>query len=705
MNGGRGGGCGGWRGAAACIVAALVAASAARAALHGVREGGVVCIRIPDGDAGGTRLTVAYAPVRGWESCGDGVTIQTPDGAVLTRLEIPAGDGTGERTVALDRGAGDYRVAFAGRTFRAFTVSTAPARPIAIETAPVYPAFSTDLTGQYRFRVPPGAARFTFCVKNHTPEPLRFRLTPPTEGAAAIEGDVTPMPRDILSREARRPSWKGIRFWEHDRRVIEAPPSGIWTVSLVPPVKVGLWLEGIPSVFAETSDDLFEPRLAEGRAVVEADAGRVTGPVGRLGASFPGPDLTPLALERIRAMGLRSLCRYVHQDAREPRNDNADPHRANSDGFDWRADDARSDALVRAGLESLVIVEPAAWLGGRQLPERGAEAFAEYAEFVLALLERCNVARATPIAALSLLDEPNHRYSADALLPLLRTVAARLREHPDARVRATRLVAPQSSGFLEHPAGRDRAGVALAARLREAMGAELGGLAWNQWDYQSLLDTWRYGDAIRHAVALGTVDGPDGDRAGGVFIFQTNVHGGGAVSLHDTDTFRGALWWTAVVAQAMKTGRIAYLNWFPTFDDPHHRKGLCQALERGGALKPAAHAMRLLTSTLLTSAVASSGSHPEVDELVTVAADGRHINLLTVNKCRRRTTLHATIALPPSAGAACANIRFAVMRDGDTAPQPVAAWRTNVAGRLSLDRVLDGESIGVFDIRLEKDAS
>ena len=682
----------------ACL-AALCLALPTHAELSGLRNGATAYVRVPEGTK--AALTVSYEPVWAWKSCGEYFYVQAPDGSLLARKEIPAGTEQGAEEFSLDKGPGDYRVSFSGQTYRAFALKTDPPLPMVLETAPVHMAISKSAPKVLYFRVPENTQRFSFCVKDHERRPIGLSLAPPG-GGKPIRIEATEAFRGVKSRATVRQERDYFHNWDYDRHAIDGPKPGVWTVMFDRTPKVGLWLEGIPNVFAVNPDHLFVPELQPGTARIQADAAQIKGPVGTLGASFPGLTITKPIDERVRFLGLQSMCRYIGHSLREPKNDDDDPKHINWRGFNWGPDDARTDAAASWGIDQLVIIHPAKWLGGRALLKRDDRTLQEYAEFIEALIVHYNVDRGTPIKYLSLLDEPNSSYPVEDVLRLVKAVGPRLRDHPDERVRATRLMVPQSSMFFKHSAGPDRAGVFMAERIYEACDDLAGGIAWDHWTYRNLFDTWLYGEAVRRAAAIQAKHNSDGEAKEPIAIFQTNFYGGGSVTFQDTRTFYASLWWASVVAHTMKTGRMSSLNWFTTFDDPHHMKGLCYGAEKGGEIKPVGYAMKMLIETLLDDAVHSSSSHPEVDEIVTVSADRRRVTLLVVNKLPRSTTLSADIRLPEPLRDTPCRLTISQMKDGDKALQKVDDKEVKPSDAAHIERELDGETIYVFDIRREQ---
>jgi len=643
-------------------------------------------------------LTVSYQPVWAWQYCWEHFYVQAPDGALIVRRRIEAGDPDGEVRLDLDRGPGDYRVSFSGYTYRAFALSATPAVPMVFECAPVHMGLAQSSPKQLYFRVPAGVRSFSFCVKNHERRPIGLTLLPP-DGRAPIRFEGTEQYKGVKSRATMRQERDYFHNWDYDSHAVADPKPGAWAVRFARTPKVSVWLEGVPSYFALAPEDLFQPTLAPGQAEVAADASKVHGPVGTIGGSFPGPHITPLIDERMRFLGLQSLCRYIGHSLREPTNDDADPRHIRWAGFNWAADDARSDAAARWGADLLVIIHPAKWLGGRGVLRGSDETLEEYAEFVEALLTHYNVQRRTPIRYLSLLDEPNSTYPVAQVERMLRIVAGRVRDHPDERVRATRIMAPQSSMFFKHAAGLDRTGEFYAEHLYRTCDELAGGIAWDHWTYRNLFDTWLYGEAVRRAAEIQARWDSDGSPQEPIAIFQTNFFGGGSISFQDTRTFYASLWWASVVAHAMKTGRMSSLNWFTTFDDPHHMKGLCYGLDKGGGIKPVGYATKMLIETLLDQAVATSSSHPELDEIATVSDDGRRMNLLVVNKLPRAMSLSARIRLPRDWRGHTCTIATLRMADGDKALQRLSERAVAVQGAIDLEQELVGESIYVFDLR------
>ena len=666
-----------------------------RAELAGLRNA-TAYVRVPAGVA--PTLAVRFELVWAWQRCFEHVYVQAPDGSLIARRRIEAGVGTGQERVPLDRGPGAYRFSTSGQTYRAFSLATDPDLPFVVQAAPIHTAFHVQSPTTLYFRVPAGTPAFTFCLKNQGRKPIHVTVTPPGDGdPVRIEG--AEQFRGLKSRATMRRERDYFHNWEYDSHTVKAPAAGVWSVQLPGGAKASVWLEGVPNLFAVSPDSLFAPVLAPGKATVAVNAGEIRGPVGLLGGSFPGSNVTKLAVERVRFLGLQSMCRYIGHSLRERENDDDDPRHINWAGFNWGAEDIRSDHIARWGAEQMVIIHPARWLGGRGLLRGTDEALEEYAEFVEALLTHYNVRRNTPIRYLSLLDEPNSTYTAGQVERLLRVVGRRVQAHADERVRATRIMAPQSSMFLRSPTHAGGSGVAMAEHLYRTCDAFAGGIAWDDWTNRNLFDTWLYGEAVRRAVEIQRQHDSDGAPEEPMAIFQTNFFGGGSIALQDTTTFYASLWWASVAAHAMKTGRMTALNWWMTFDDHHHMKGLCYLEEKGGAVKPVGYTMKMLIETLLDDAAASSSDHVELDELATVSRDRRRVNVLVVNKLARRMALSSSIRLPREMHGAACRLRVLRMGDGDRSLQTMDERALEAGEVVVLERELDGESIYVFDIQ------
>ena len=651
-------------------------------------------VRVPEGVA--PELTIDYRPIWASAHCSDDVYVQAPDGAMILQHRLEPGDDTGSLTCRLDRGPGDYRVSFQAQTYRVFGLSTEPELPIAMECYPVHMALSAFIPDELFFEVPEGTEAFDLCIKHHGPTPIEVVVTPPAGAPSRIA--VREQFAGLQSRQTMRRETDYFHNWEYEQQRFEAPPAGVWTLQIPSEGKVSVWMEGIPSVLAAAPEDLFVPEWAPGEARVEVDAATVNGPMGLLGGSFPPPPLMEVADEIIPFLGLQSLCKYQGQGLREPANDDDDPDHINPDGFNWGSEDPRYDAAARWGAELLVIASPADWVGGRNVPLGTERDLAEYAEFVEALLVHYNVERDTPIKFLSLLDEPNSSHDVASVERLLRAVGERIAEHPDPRVRATRIMVPQSSMFLMYPNAAGREGVRMAEHLYRECDDFAGGIAWDQWTHRNLFDTARYGEAVERAAEIMRTHDSDGDAEEPICIYQTNFFGGGSISFQDTRTFYASLWWASVVANAMKPGKLSSLNWFMTFDDSHHSKGLCYGPDGDYAVKPVGYAMKMLIETLLPQVVASSSSHPEVDELATLSEDGESVCLMVVNTLPRTNTASFSVTLPEAVRERPRELTVSIMQDGDQALRELDRQMAGPGTRLEFTQELAGEAIYVFTV-------
>ena len=678
----------------AAVALALGACDGRATPITGLRNA-TAWVRVPEGAP--PELRIDYRPIWASERCWDDVYVQAPDGSLVFQHRLPAGDDTGNLTCTLDRGPGDYRVSFQAQTYRVFGLSAEPDLPISVRCYPVHMGFSAFIPDQLFFRVPEDTEEFNLCIKHQGPTPIDVEVVPPTGEPVTVHA--REQFAGLQSRETMRQETDYFHNWEYEQRRFGAPVAGVWTLRIPPEGKVSVWMEGIPSMLAAAREDLFVPELAPGETTVQVDATSINGPMGLLGASFPPPALMDVAEEVIPFIGLESLCKYQSHALRETTNDDDDAQHIDWDGFDWGPDDTRYDTAARWDADMLVIIHPAPWVGGRNVPLGTDRDLEEYAEFVEALLVHYNVERGTPIRFLSLLDEPNSSHDAAAVERMLHAVGERIANHPDERVRATRIMVPQSSMFLMYPGIPDREGARMAERLYEECDEFAGGIAWDEWTHRNMFDTSRYQEAVERAAEIMQTHDSDGETEEPICIFQTNFFGGGAISFQDTRTFYASLWWASVVANAMKPGKLTSLNYYMTFDDSHHRKGLCYGPDGDFAIKPVGYTMKMLIETLLDEVVASSSSHPEVDELATVSPRGDELCLMLVNKLARENTASVSIMLPEALRNRECVLTSSIMEDGDDALRQLDQRTLSLQGRLEFTRELNGEAIYVFRVQ------
>jgi len=200
-------------------------------------------------------------------------------------------------------------------------------------------------------------------------------------------------------------------------------------------------------------------------------------------------------------------------------------------------------------------------------------------------------------------------------------------------------------------------------------------------------------EAVERASEIMSAHDSDGEVDEPICIYQTNFFGGGSISFQDTRTFYASLWWASVVANAMKPGKLTSLNWFMTFDDPHHMKGLCYGPEGDFAIKPVGYTMKMLIETLLDEVVASSSDHPEVDELATVSEDGHKLCLMLVNKVPRTNQATINVTLPEALQDRDCVITMSIMEDADEALRQLEQRSDTLPHRLETTLDLRGEAI------------
>ena len=548
-------------------------------------------------------LHIAWEPAWQADANQERLFLQSGNGRLLQRFDIPAHEGRGQRQWLMNTDGEGYRLDIPGYSFRSYRVSHDDHAASLFEPTKVH--FSIEYRGghDFYFRVPAGVA-VTLAGKHH--------------------GGVHGMTAERLSdkHQVQLPLQRHASYPRSDRIALpSAPEDQVWRLRLQGRGKAAFWLDGGDNLFAQRPEHLFRPNQSPGHVQLML-RDQVLGAPARLGVALPYslPDDAKLLGDlRPQAGGHYS---FVNVMARNPKHEQRfRPLFRHHYGIDYditllaktgRIAVLDFDATSRAGLQ--------AWLDSTSELGPGGTHF------------------------LSLADEPNLNYPSYAQFSAyFREMAVRVRAHPRAHDAGIRIAIPASSRFVNGPTmtdARNRRGFDWAKRLLAEHEPLVDALAWHEWMIRDLRATGWYRDSVRQAADLVGRDAQGLPRKA-LFIGQTNISSGNAVSPYEQDTQFAALWWASVAINASQDGLLAAINWFLLADDEGHAKGMLSLTPEGRyKLRPVGLAMNFMRDHWGQEVLRLDNDAFEVDTLAT--RSGTQLKVLGVNKVDRLQQIRLT---------------------------------------------------------------
>lgn len=540
--------------------------------------------------------------------------LQHPDGRLLQRLVILPTQTTGSARLQLPATAGDYRLVIPGASFRNYYLKIPDSVPVVIEPARVHQAMNLEEATAFYFRVPANSAS-RLNVRNHGNfRQLRVLSTEPATNLA-------------LTLEKPDAADYG-RF--QSLQIPAHASDRVFQLVLEGHGKVSFWLDHIPNVFALQANQLFNPQELPGETLVTL--GEPAGHAPWLGAALPFAEPPPFTHGLLDAWQMGGTNFYFFRDTLT-RNPDADV------SF---LDIYQNRFKLHSGVTIMANTGRDALIGNT----------AEAREFLITYLQSRRSRQLLTEMSVAFADEPNLNYpDLDDYVAQFVALAGALRNHPDALVRSTRIAAPQSSRFWNGPtreASHQRRGADLAARLLRDHYELFDVLSWHEWQIRNLLATEWYYDSIQRAWQLMKQYQPAGQPEKQLVIAQTNPSSGYSLSTYEQDTFFAALWWTSVVVQSARSGKLDGLVWFKAADGGRYNKGLIRLHDNGYTEKPVSSAMQLTTRHLAEQVLSTTSNHTEVDVVASRDSTGR-LHVLGVNKGNRDNLV--TLQLPPGSDA------------------------------------------------------
>ncbi len=540
--------------------------------------------------------------------------LQHPDGRLLKRLVIPPTQTAGRTRVELPATAGDYRLVIPGASFRNYRLKLPDGTPVVLEPAKIHQAMNLQGSTVFYFRLPANSAP-QLNIRNHGK--VRHLRVVSLDPAATVELALETPDATDYGR------YQSLQIPPHSAdRVIQLVLEGHG--------KVSFWLDGTPNLFALQPGELFNPQGISGETIVTV--GEPMGDAPWLGAALPFAEPPPFTHDVLDAWQMGGTNLYFFRDTLT-RNPDADL------SF---LDIYQNRFKLHSGVTIMANTGRNALIGNT----------AQARDFLSTYLRSRRSRQLLTQMSVAFADEPNLNYqNLDDYVTQFVELAQSLRHHPDPLVSSTRIAAPESSGFWNGPTrdgSHQRRGADLATRLLRDHYELFDVLSWHEWQVRGLMATEWYHDSVYRAWQLMKQYQPVGQPEKPLVIAQTNPSSGYSLSPYEQDTFFAALWWTSVVIQSARSGKLDGLVWFKAADDGRYSKGLIRLRGHGYVEKPVSMAMKLATRHLAERVLATTSNHVEVDVLASLDNTGR-LHVLGVNKGNRVNTV--TLQLPPETGA------------------------------------------------------
>lgn len=569
------------------------------------------------------------------------IYFQAPDGRLIEADACSYGDPSGSDVYHLTKGAGDYKLEFAGYFWRKAKVIAQDSTPIMLEPVKGHVCMMGGGANSppLYFDVPVGTASFTLCGL-YANGPDKIDLYDPS-GA-------------LYDTLALSNSTQTLYF---DRLQVNSPATGAWRIEIDDWGKIGFWVDGVDNLFALSPANLFTPDYPMGFAIHAGSCGK-TARRGLIGGFLEiNPGESNRILNAMAYMGMETLHYWAHHHLVEPYNpafpeggDNGDPNTFDPFGWDFGAVEERMGFyhdLFGVQISTLLTTQSGnGWLGKPlTLQERQ-----EFGEFALAYVFFNNYIRNRNLRWFSVWHEPNlSAFTYDQYEDLIVEVAGRLKDPcQPAEVRNTPILAINSGGFECCNEGFDRLGGIWADNLYSDHDDLVDGIAINYWESRDLIESWRFGNVVDIAADIIKYNDSDGQLDEEIIVNMTSMSGGNASSAYEVNTHFGALWLAGAICHGFSRGDLDALHYSHTTDDDHHMKGLIygenppsplpyQAQAAPYQIKPIGHAMAMANAYLLDDILETNPYYcVDVDSLLTVNLARDEAGLLVVNDSRRQ---------------------------------------------------------------------
>lgn len=566
-------------------------------------------VYVKKADASPTALSLKWREAWIADSQEERVYFQRPDGALLRRIVITPDQLSGNTSVTTPSLSGVYRVEVPGASFRAYTLGIAGDSVSMIEPVKVHQSMHVENGDSLYVKIPANKS-FTLCGKYH-------------DGAGSLS---------LLSTSSGENYQLALNHYGEDEysrydsiAVAARSQARTFRLTFNGTGKVSFWVDGVPNLFAQQPQHLFDLALEAASSTV--NIGGNIGDTPLLGAALPYEPLPAFSLPLYTGWKMTGSSYYFMQDSLTR----------------WLDTDVNYLDIYEKQLGIKGAISIMANSGRRALIE-DTQTAQTFLHTYLKTRHEQGLLKQTYIA---FADEPNLNYSnPEDFESQFVTLATSIRQHKDAAVNSTLIAAPQSSRFWNGPTIEDAVnhrGIDMAERLLASHYDLFDALTWHEWQVRDLIATDWYYDSIIKTYNLMKRYQPSGKAEKKLVIAQTNISSGNALSSYEQETFFASLWWASIVAQSTRTGKLQGLVWFLAADDGIYKKGLVTLGTDSYREKPVSAAMRFVNQHVGTRALASESNHPELDVAASLSASGT-MQILGVNKGERVQNI--TLRLP-----------------------------------------------------------
>ncbi len=589
-------------------------------------------------------LTIHYSPIYGWN---EPLMLLGPDGRLL-RKEFLGHEDSGKLTIKLDQGPGNYELILKPSYMWRLSLSGGKM---------VYepPKETTGLRmifkgGALYFLVPDNTVSFKLFWTNrrgYKGPDARIQVFNPNNELIS-DDEMSKIDPQIACRMLglERSECSGGAF---SPRFDPAPPheisihdplSGIWKIYIGPinapfPREVGVWLSGIPSLFAQNPESLYVPQdetlpVSSNITVLDDKLSKpllgVVGPFGPAGG----------AREKMMTdYGVQAEKVFLNHDNQEPENDNIDPYDADIRAFNFSRHKNR--LWPRPGRFSTVVFNHwAGWMKSMTFSDRVPE-WSEWAHVaaVYAMQERQMKSDAMTV---QFFNEPNFVMKMDQYIALLKAAGSRIKNDPQST--GCPIAAPAISTALSkyNPDTRNFLNKNWIQQTLKEADEFVDIVMFNVYGARDLEDTFLYTTIVDQVDQIIRETNPDGIIEP-IIIGATNREGGLAPT-HLFNDWEGGLWWASVLSQVMNTGRVKVINYFSIIDAGIRQKGLFTENRKP---KYQALIQQLFANAMLTGDLYQTLSDHQGLEAVTLKNEST-LTMILINKSR--FALSSTIHCP-----------------------------------------------------------
>ncbi len=520
-----------------------------------------------------------------------------PTGNLLTRVEIEPNQTSGNISLPIARGTGDYRLVIPGYSFRKYNVRVPGRYKTVIEPEKLH--FSMELREGHSFWTGP-LRKAVLKLKSHR-DSTAISVRRNEETIATVAHTA------------------GRQYRNHKSMQFDAAGAQV-KLSIVDGGKFSFWIDDGPNVFSQTRNDWFEPEWKDGVVtfdIFDEMIGNTT-KIGMYTEFAPYSSKLKGLLSDIRPSIVHS---YIFEDV-------MDKHAAR--------DDANNRALFNLGIDETY------GLLSRTTRDSVPSSTSGSADFLDKYI-RARHRKNLPLHTIAFVDEPNLRYRSYEAYEAYHLALARIvRQINSVFGTETKIAAPESSRMVNGPTNKPRrfqSGLSWTEKLLSRNWNSVDVISWHMWQYRSLEALDQFPETIRDVAQVNEqLAAKFGETPKDLSISQTNLGSGPNTSTYQQNTHYASLWWASVVTQSIATGKLESLIWFKAVDEGPYGKGLL--MKQNGHLKrkPIADAMIFINQSVLPQTLRASSSSHEVDVTATKSSSGE-VSILCVNKSRRNYSI------------------------------------------------------------------